>query len=64
MKVIIFFDGFNKVFLFISKYMQYKEAKTDKEMINDMKNNINNNEHLEPCFKNYFNKCKLLRKFF
>ncbi len=29
------FDGFDKVFLFISKYMQYKEAKTDKEMIND-----------------------------
>lgn len=58
------FDGFDKVFLFISKYMQYKEAKTDKEIINDMKNDINNNEHLESCFKNYFNKCKLLKEFF
>ena len=57
-------EGFDKIFLFISKYMQYKGDKTDKQIINDIKNDINSNENLESYFENYFNKFKLLKENF
>ena len=56
------FEGFDKIFLFISKYMQYKGDKTDKQIIIDIKNDINNNVNLESYFENYFNKFKLLKE--
>ena len=58
------FEGFDKIFLFINKYMQYKGDKTDKQIINDIKNDINSNENLESYFENYFNKFKLLKENF
>ena len=55
------FKGFDIVFLFISKYINSKNNKTDKDIIHEIRDDFNNNESLQTSFENYLNKFKLFR---
>ena len=54
------FIGFDKVFSFISKYVNSKD-KMDKDIIHEIKDDFNNDESLQTSFDNYLDKFTLFR---
>ena len=57
------FFGFDKAILLIKKYTDNSSSKKwkDKEIIDDFKNRINNNDEIFCSFKNYFDKYKVFK---